>query len=536
MMFWLALLCLCCLLRFCLGSRSLWGGSCCCCCCPLGSHMGCRMLFQQSAHLHYGLDRELYPMKVWDLVVVGAGIAGSALAYSQAKDGRQVLLLERDLSQPDRIVGELLQPGGYLQLKRLGLAACCDGIDSQKVYGYCMYKNGEEAKLAYPTEGFEGDVAGRSFHNGRFVQRLRQAAASVPSVTVRQAMVKRLLNDQDEEWNDGQVVTGVLYKAQDGAERVAHASLTVVCDGMYSSLRRKLSTPNIQHPSYFVGLLLQGCALPHANYGHVVLGTPSPILFYPISSCEVRCLVDVPGERLPSAVSGALQEYLRSTVAPQVPDQLRDAFLAAVDQGRIRSMQNKLMPAAPLHRPGALLLGDAFNMRHPLTGGGMTVALSDTKLLSDMLRPLPDFTDSLATADTTAAFYTRRKPLSATINTLANALYQVFCYRPDPAHEEMRQACFDYLRLGGMYSAGPVSLLSGLRPSPSVLVMHFFMVAIYGVGRLLRPRPTLRGVWMAILLLHTACCIIFPIIFAEGVRAVFLPFLVRQPKQNGPMR
>ena len=65
-----------------------------------------------------------------------------------------------------------------------------------QVYGYCMYKNGEEANLAYPTEGFEGDVAGRSFHNGRFVQRLRQAAASVPSVTVRQAMVKRLLNGE----------------------------------------------------------------------------------------------------------------------------------------------------------------------------------------------------------------------------------------------------------------------------------------------------------------------------------------------------
>ena len=60
----------------------------------------------------------------------------------------------------------------------------------------------------------------------------------------------------------------------------------------------------------------------------------------------------------------------------------------------------------------------------------MTVALSDTLLLCDMLRPLPDFSDSLATAATTHAFYTRRKPLSATINTLANALYQVrlcFC-------------------------------------------------------------------------------------------------------------
>lgn len=55
----------------------------------------------------------------------------------------------------------------------------------------------------------------------------------------------------------------------------------------------------------------------------------------------------------------------------------------------------------------------------------MTVALSDTKLLCDMLQPLPDFRDSVATANQTAAFYTKRKPLSATINTLANALYRV---------------------------------------------------------------------------------------------------------------
>ena len=54
--------------------------------------------------------------------------------------------------------------------------------------------------------------------------------------------------------------------------------------------------------------------------------------------------------------------------AVQVPQQLREPFLEAVRAGRIRSMQNKLMPAAPIHTPGALLLGDAFNMRHPLTG------------------------------------------------------------------------------------------------------------------------------------------------------------------------
>jgi 2-polyprenyl-6-methoxyphenol hydroxylase-like FAD-dependent oxidoreductase len=64
-------------------------------------------------------------------------------------------------------------------------------------------------------------------------------------------------------------------------------------------------------------------------------------------------------------------------------------------------------------------------MRHPLTGGGMTVALSDTRLLCEMLQPLPSFEDAIATARSTAEFYTKRKPVSATINTLANALYKV---------------------------------------------------------------------------------------------------------------
>lgn len=122
----------------------------------------------------------------------------------------------------------------------------------------------------------------------------------------------------------------------------------------------------------------------------------------------------------------------------------------------------------------------------------MTVALSDTRLLCEMLQPLPSFEDSIATARRTAEFYTARKPVSATINTLANALYKVFCVTGSKAHEEMRQACFDYLAKGGACASGPVSLLSGLNPSPSLLVMHFFSVALYGVGRLVKPRPTFR--------------------------------------------
>lgn len=55
------------------------------------------------------------------VIVVGSGILGSSIATVLARDGRQVTLVERDLKEPDRIIGELLQPGGCNVLKKLGL-------------------------------------------------------------------------------------------------------------------------------------------------------------------------------------------------------------------------------------------------------------------------------------------------------------------------------------------------------------------------------------------------------------------------------
>lgn len=42
---------------------------------------------------------------------------------------------------------------------------------------------------------------------------------------------------------------------------------------------------------------------------------------------------------------------------------------------------------------GVLLLGDAYNMRHPLTGGGMSVALNDVRIWRSLLKNIPDLYD-----------------------------------------------------------------------------------------------------------------------------------------------
>eukprot|EP00752_Nemacystus_decipiens_P003898 g3578.t3 len=506
-----------------------------------------------------------YSLDSPEVVIVGAGTAGASAAVTLARQGRKVLLVERCMSEQDRIVGELLQPGGLRALERLGLDACAkEGTDSVIVDGYAIIKPGDagggpasdgaeekrgSVMLYYPEsdpekkselfgngvkpaaaggtgEGAREVPRGRSFHNCRFVQRLRETALAEPNVRVVEATVSNLLEGENGE------VVGVRYResAKEGAdgqdvERATHevrAPLTVVADGIWSGLRKCANTNRPQKMSTFVGVLVthppDAAPVPHKHCGHVVLAHPSPILIYQISSTETRVLVDVAGA-MPSATEGGLAAHLREKSAPQLPALFRPAFLEAVARGDVKSMPNRTMPASNVHRQGALLLGDALNMRHPLTGGGMTVAIKDVELLSNLLQGV-SFEDAAAVAAVAARFHEERRAHASTINVLANALYQVFSTPDDPASKDTRvnlqTACFDYLSLGGCYSAGPVGLLSGLSPVPWVLATHFFMVAFHGCRTHLLPLPTPGGFLRVYRLLHVATKIIMPLLDEEG--------------------
>ena len=94
---------------------------------------------------------------------------------------------------------------------------------------------------------------------------------------------------------------------------------------------------------------------------------------------------------------------------------------------QIRTMPNSFLPAAPISLPGLLLLGDALNMRHPLTGAGMSVALNDTLLWRDLLRDVPNLQDHSAVLRCSRQFHWQRKMShSFVVNILAQALYALF--------------------------------------------------------------------------------------------------------------
>ena len=115
---------------------------------------------------------------------------------------------------------------------------------------------------------------------------------------------------------------------------------------------------------------------------------------------------------------------------PQLPSALHIPIQNAIDKDRLRRMPNSFLPpveqGGQLTKEGVILIGDAWNMRHPLTGGGMTVALNDVVMLAELLCEVEDFTHWDQISGILRRWHWKRKPLSATINILSVALYDLF--------------------------------------------------------------------------------------------------------------
>jgi squalene monooxygenase len=230
---------------------------------------------------------------VYDVLIVGAGIVGSALAHAlstlSSDESRplNILLLERSLAEPQRIVGELFQPSGVEALRELGIEDALDDIENSiKVKGYGVVHSGRTVHIPYPA-GYEG----RSFHHGRFVQALRRKAKAGRGVQVVEATVTNLV-----ECPRTKKITGVRARSKDG-EHEYSADLTVVADGCFSNLRSKVipdSPSRCSLKSHFIGLILQDVQLPYPQHGTVVLVPGSgPVLLYQIEKRETRILMDV---------------------------------------------------------------------------------------------------------------------------------------------------------------------------------------------------------------------------------------------------
>lgn len=476
-----------------------------------------------------------------DVVVVGAGIFGCAIAYALANQGRSVILLERWMYQPDRIVGELLQPGGIASLKKLGLGHCLDGIDSIFCEGYSVIFNGKPAVVQYPTIDENGVVThqwsgagkegkrptGRGFHHGRFIMKLREACLGHKNISVVETEVINTIRGETTEQ-----ILGVETRTTDketGQKKpdCFFGHLTIIADGYASKFRKEIISTMPIVRSKFYALELIDCQMPQPGYALVIIGNAFPVLLYQIGTHETRILIDVPTD-LPEArpAAGGVRGYIKNIVIPALPESIRPSVEAALEDGKIpRSMPNSWLPPTQQKQSGLILLGDAMNMRHPLTGGGMSVAFNDALILSDLLHPdrVPSLEDCQAVQQAMKTLYWRRKNVTGIINVLAQALYALFAAN-DRQLRALQLGCFAYFERG--MTDGPSGLLGAVIHRPIVLAYHFFSVAFLAIWlNICSIIGGPLGLWKAplalidaMLVLWKACIVFVPVMWREGFR------------------
>jgi squalene monooxygenase len=256
----------------------------------------------------------------YDILIVGAGAAGAPLAHALSRasasrpGGRfRIALLERSLAEPDRIVGELLQPGGWDVLRELGMGDCVDGIDAVTVHGYSIVKDGAAVRVPY-TDAREG----RSFHHGRFIQRLREKARAAPGVETIEATVTDLI----ECPFSGRVIgVHATRKVAPEVKEPFFADLVVVADGCFSNFRSQVyrTKPRMTNVGHFVGVILEDVTLPIPKHGTVCLiRGHGPVLLYQIASHDTRMLVDVKAP-LPADLKVSRSSPSRPSSSPHLP-------------------------------------------------------------------------------------------------------------------------------------------------------------------------------------------------------------------------
>jgi len=312
------------------------------------------------------------PIHDYDLIVVGSGLGGAALAKIMANAGATVMVLEQEGKFKDRVRGEFMPPWGVAEARRLGLE---DSLQSCGCYvSHIETGLGPARDLAATTP--QG-LPGLGFSHPEMQETLLEAAA------VAGAQVRR-----------GVAVTGiepgqparVQFRESDRTKSLS-ARLVVAADGRNSAARKWAGFPvRFQpHPFLFAGVLLTGLAMPR-HLGHYCFNPAIAMVAAIVyeGRDRFRAYLGYPTEAMErlqgnEALARFLEHSRRTTVFPN----FYDGVVRCV--GPLASFSCSEDWVEHPYQDGVALVGDAAATSDPVFGQGMSLTLRDVRTLSDKL-------------------------------------------------------------------------------------------------------------------------------------------------------
>ena len=305
-----------------------------------------------------------------DVVIVGAGPAGSTAALVLARAGARVRLIDRAAFPRQKLCGDTINPGTLAALRRLGVA---DGIDARglRIDGMLLTgTRGIAIEGRYPDGLYGRALLRRDLDWMLLEQAIAAGAQFEASVPVRRALVER--------GGAARTVTGVVVAGRRESEVEVRARVTIGADGRRSTIAFGLGMA--AHPPaprrWAVGAYCEGGeGLSSLGEMHVRRGGYIGVAPMPGGIANV-CVVR------PSAGG---DPDLRDPAALIIRALAADARLAErFARARLVAPPVVLGPLAVDVREasidGLLLAGDAAGFVDPITGDGLRFAVCGGEL------------------------------------------------------------------------------------------------------------------------------------------------------------
>jgi flavin-dependent dehydrogenase len=369
-----------------------------------------------------------------DVVVVGAGPAGSSVALRLARAGCEVAILERSRFPRHKVCGDYLCSGAIRQLEELGVAGSVL-IDANPIHAIALEGFGERVCLALPGEGAV------SLPREVLDARLCEAALSAGAVLVGGSFLGAMVEP-----------SGVRVRFRDslGVERAMSARVLIGADGARSVVAQRCGLVGPQRRRagrWAVGGRLRG----------------QP------GGTQLEMFVSRKGYYARNPLGKGFTNSMLVRARPPRPEDA-DALVAAISGGQRGFEPEKIerfvaigplsYRAAAIIRDNVLLTGDAAEFLDPFTGQGVASALTLSAHAATAARALLDGRPAASVARRYQAQFqgvvAPRRALGALVARLINVAV-------------LRRRCLRSLQRDGSMLRQLVSSCAGITPPDEML-------------------------------------------------------------------